>query len=166
MKCSVGNSFVAMEFHDKIILHPTDFSDNAAKALKAATDLLKIPDSRIMVLHICEYPQNAGHPSVDELEKKVSEKRKEAAALMETYMKKCFGKTEPNPLPERNIELSTSAYKGILDVIDRIGPYMVVVGQKGSSTVPNILMGSTTKHLIEKADCPVLVVPEKFEETM
>lgn len=147
-----------MEFHDKIILHPTDFSDNAAHALKMATDLLKMPNTRLMVLHICEYPLAPGHQSVEDLEKKVSEKRKEAADKMEAYLKKHFGKSEPIPVPERDIEMSGLAYKGILDVIDRIGPYMVVVGQKGNTTIPTVQIGSTTKHLIEKANCPVLVV--------
>ena len=117
-----------------------------------------------MILHICDYPSTEGHQSVDDLEIKVSEKRKEAADLMEGYIKKCFGNTEPIPVPEREVEMNASASKGILDVIDRIGPYMVVVGQKGNAKVPHILMGSTTKHLIEKSDCPVLVVPSKFSE--
>jgi len=36
---------------------------------------------------------------------------------------------------------------------------MVVVGQKGDSEIKHLAMGNITLHILEKATCPVLVVP-------
>jgi nucleotide-binding universal stress UspA family protein len=36
---------------------------------------------------------------------------------------------------------------------------MVVLGQKGESTIKHLAMGNTTLHILEKVTCPVLVVP-------
>jgi nucleotide-binding universal stress UspA family protein len=36
---------------------------------------------------------------------------------------------------------------------------MIVVGMKGASKLRELIMGSTTKNLIEKAPCPVLAIP-------
>ena len=63
------------------------------------------------------------------------------------------------PVPEKEIVLHSSPYKGILDAINRIDPYMVVIGQKGYSKIKDLIMGSTAKHLIEKVHCPITVVP-------
>ena len=158
------NSFEAMEFHTKIILHPTDFSDNSATALGAALDILSIPKTRLVIFHVNESPSVLGnHNSVD-LEKTESEKNNLAKVEMEQYLKKCFGNQEPIPVPERVVVTHSSVYKGVLDYINKLGPYMVVIGQKGVSKLPHLLMGSTAKHIVEKANCPVLVVPSTISE--
>jgi hypothetical protein len=41
----------------------------------------------------------------------------------------------------------------------KMEPYMLVVGAKGSSNIRNLHLGSNTVHMFEKAACPVLVVP-------
>jgi nucleotide-binding universal stress UspA family protein len=41
---------------------------------------------------------------------------------------------------------------------------MVVMGQKGDTAVRGIALGSTSRHLLEKAHCPVLIVPADMEE--
>jgi len=50
-------------------------------------------------------------------------------------------------------------YKAIDDYIHKMDPYMLVVGAKGSSNIRNLHIGSNTVHLLEKATCPVVVVP-------
>jgi|GEM_PF-1589001 len=46
-----------MNFHTKIILHPTDFSNNAKNVLRYAGDLLQIKDARLVMLHVHEMQQ-------------------------------------------------------------------------------------------------------------
>jgi len=93
-----------MEFHTKLIIVATDFSENALYALKASVDFLHIP-------------------------------------------------------PERVVISNASVYKGIVDYIQKMEPYMLVMGAKGSSNIRNLHVGSNTVHLLEKATCPVVVVP-------
>jgi nucleotide-binding universal stress UspA family protein len=148
-----------MNFHTKIILHPTDFSNNAANALEIAADFLNIPSSRLVILHVCELPTILNNPLAEDAVAMEKDKIKEANEKMNKYIKKCFGEKIPVPVPEKEIVLHGSPYKGILDAINRIDPYMVVIGQKGHSKIKDLIMGSTAKHLTEKVHCPLVIVP-------
>lgn len=153
-----------MEFHTKIILHPTDFSDNSAKALHIAAELLEIPKTRLVVIHVGELPDVSDNPTAEEIDKRNKEKENELTEKMVQYLRNNFGSNQPIPVPEKIIRLHSSPYKDIVDYINKIEPYMVVVGQKGHSTIKHLAMGNTTQHLLEKSICPVVVVPAKMEE--
>jgi hypothetical protein len=151
--------FVAMEFHTKIILHPTDFSENSANALHTAAEFLAIPKTRLVIIHVDELPDISDNPSADEIDKRNREKKNEILEKMVQYLRNNFGSNEPIPVPEKIIRLHSTPYKDIIDYIIKIEPYMVVVGQKGDSEIKHIAMGNITLHILEKATCPVLVVP-------
>ena len=153
-----------MEFHTKIILHPTDFSDNSAKALHIAAELLEIPKTRLVVIHVGELPDVSDNLTAEEIDKRNKEKENELTEKMVQYLRDHFGSDQPVPVPEKIIRLHSSPYKDIVDYINKIEPYMVVVGQKGHSTIKHLAMGNTTQYLLEKATCPVLVVPANMEE--
>jgi len=153
-----------MEFHTKIILHPTDFSDNAAKALHTAAELLAIPKTRLVLIHVGDLPDVSDNPTAEEINKRNKEKENELTEKMVQYLRNNFGSNQPIPVPEKIIRLHSSAYKDIVDYINKIEPYMVVVGQKGLSTIKHLAMGNTTQHLLEKSICPVVVIPAKMEE--
>jgi nucleotide-binding universal stress UspA family protein len=153
-----------MEFHTKIILHPTDFSDNAAKALHRAAELLEIPKTRLVVIHVGELPDITDNPTAENIDKRNKEKENELTEKMVQYLRDHFGSDQPVPVPEKIIRLHSSPHKDIIDYINKIEPYMVVVGQKGHSTIKHLALGNTTQHILEKATCPVVVVPAKMEE--
>ena len=155
----VVNRFASMEFHTKIILHPTDFSNNASKALNAAAELLEIPKTRLVVIHVGELPDVSDNPTADEIDRRNKEKENELTEKMVQYLRNNFGSNEPIPVPEKIIRLHSTPYKDIIDYINKIEPNMVVVGQKGHSTIKHLAMGNTTQHILEKSTCPVLVVP-------
>ncbi len=152
-------SFDVMEFHTKIILHPTDFSENSANALHKAAEFLAIPKTRLVIIHVGELPDVSDNPSADEIDKRNNEKKNEITEKMVQYLRNNFGSNQPIPVPEKIIRLHSTPYKDIIDYIIKIEPYMVVVGQKGNSTIKHLAMGNTTQHILEKAICPVLVVP-------
>jgi len=153
-----------MEFHTKIILHPTDFSDNSAKALHIAAKLLEIPKTRLVVIHVGELPDVSDNPTAQEINKRNKDKENELTEKMVHYLRNNFGSDQPIPVPEKIIRLHSSPYKDIVDYINKIEPYMVVVGQKGHSAIKHLAIGNTTQHLLEKSICPVVVVPDKMEE--
>ena len=148
-----------MEYHTKIILLPTDFSEISAKALKAAVELLAIPKTRLVVLHVTEPHTFKGNITNGVLKGEQKALAELSSIEMEIFLKKCFDGNLPIPLPEKIVQLNKSVYKGILDYIIKEDPFMVVIGQKGMSKLPNVQMGSNAKHLIEKSTCPILVVP-------
>jgi len=134
-----------MEFHTKLIVLATDFSENALHALKASVDLLHIPQSRLVVVHVEDVKDDDQLHMIN--------------LKLGTYIKNFFKYNEPVPLPERVVISSSSVYKAIDYYILKMEPYMLVVGAKGSSSIRNLHLGSNTVHLLEKAACPVLVVP-------
>ncbi|MEY3348843.1 MAG: hypothetical protein RLY46_882 [Bacteroidota bacterium] len=139
------SEYCSMEFHTKLILVATDFSENALYALKASVDFLQIPQSRLVVIHVEDVKDN------DQLHI--------VHLKLDTYIKNFFKHNEPVPVPERVVISSNSVYKAIVDYITKMDPYMLVVGAKGSSNIRNLHIGSNTVHFLEKASCPVLVVP-------
>lgn len=139
------DTYCRMEFHTKLILVATDFSENALHALKASVDFLHIPQSRLVVVHVEDVKDNEQLHLVN--------------LKLDTYIKNFFKHNEPVPLPERVVLSSSSVYKAIDDYIHKMDPYMLVVGAKGSSNIRNLHIGSNTVHLLEKATCPVVVVP-------
>lgn len=139
------SEYCSMEFHTKLILVATDFSENALYALKASVDFLQIPQSRLVVVHVEDVKDN------DQLHI--------VHLKLDTYIKNFFKHNEPVPVPERVVISSNSVYKAIVDYIIKMDPYMLVVGAKGSSNIRNLHIGSNTVHFLEKASCPVLVVP-------
>ncbi len=153
-----------MEFHTKIILHPTDFSADAMKALHVATDLLSMPKSRLVILHVIEILEHDAHLPADELEKLKVEKTNEANEKMDQYIRNCYGSNLPIPGPEKVVRVNTSVYKDIIDYMNKTDPYMTIVGQKGNTKNNKVLLGNTTHHLLEHSNYPILMVPSKIEE--
>jgi nucleotide-binding universal stress UspA family protein len=152
-----------MKLHNKIILHPTDFSDNAAKALKFSLDFLAIPTTRILIMHVIEMSHESKSVQGKDPVETIDEREAMVMQQIDKYILKCFGKLGVVPVPDREIVQNALAYKGILDTIHRLDPFMVVVGQRGTSAVKNVVMGSTTARLLEKSNCPVITVPSKMD---
>lgn len=137
--------FAPMQYHTKLIVVATDFSENALHALKASVDLLHIPQSRLVVIHVENVKDD------DQLHM-LNHK-------LDAYVRNFFKHNEPIPVPEKVIQSNISAYKGLLDYIQKMDPYILVVGAKGSSTIQHLHLGSNTIHLLEKSTCSVMVVP-------
>ena len=55
---------------------------------------------------------------------------------------------------------NTSAINGILSVIDKHKPDLVITGTKGKSLLKEIFVGSTTKALVKLSPAPVLAIPK------
>jgi len=49
----------------------------------------------------------------------------------------------------------------ILETIDKKKPDLVVMGTTGASGLKEMIIGSNTSTIVEKAKCPVIAVPEK-----
>lgn len=152
-----------MKLHTKLILHPTDFSDNAAKALRFSLEFLDIPNTRLLIMNVIEISPGSKLLQGKDPVETIDEREASVMHQMDQYILKCFGKLTVIPVPDREIVQSTIAYKGILDTIKRLDPFMVVMGQRGTSTVKNIVMGSNTARLLEKSGVPILTVPSRMD---
>ncbi|MNW06035.1 hypothetical protein D3C71_2023740 [compost metagenome] len=57
-----------------------------------------------------------------------------------------------------------SAAHGIIQQSDEWGSNLIVIGTYGRTGIYHFLMGSVAEHVARKSACPVLIVPNKFED--
>lgn len=144
----------------KTILYATDYSKNSVAALKYAKSMSERLDYRLIVCHVFDYPTILGSALLTapfpDLENDTFQKhRKKLEAFCQEYLGGVWKAPNIQLQPVEN----KSVVQGILLTAEEWHAQMVVVGIKGQSELRKILMGSTTKNLIEKAPCPILAIP-------
>lgn len=149
----------------KNILIPTDFSDNAYRAIVYAINLYKGEACTIHLLHTytpaiyqSEYLLHSpGQLGLGDIYRTESDTR------LDELKEKLISKYE-NP----NHEFVThSAFSILMEAIDELveskGIDLIVMGTQGATGAKEIFLGSSTVHTIKRAKCPVLAVPFNFE---
>lgn len=142
----------------KRILHPTDFSPNAAKALQLAHALAVQMEAELILTHIGELPtimNSAGRCSFTRMEaaRKVS-----LTAQLKAYCQEAVH--EPlDPHISCEVRMHSSVTHGLMEVLHDVAPDLVVMGAHGHSRLKELVAGSATRYLIAHAACPVLTVP-------
>lgn len=142
----------------KKIIHATDFSENASKALEFAIDLSKKFNAELILLHIGDIPKkittNSSFTELAEIEINSLIRR------LKDYAGNYPDTTNADFKIRFIAKLNSSPTVGILDTIDESDADLVVVGTKGQDRIKEIVVGSTTKFLVETAPCPVLAIPK------
>lgn len=147
----------------KRVLVPTDFSELACRALEYASDLSRHYAAELHVLHVIvpgwEMPVTGADPAVDVPGNSVpviptEQMLAEAAELMKVH-------TRPLDLSIPPVEAVRvgSEWQAIVRYVEEAGIDLVVIGTHARSVVKRILLGSTSKAVLEHAPCPVLMVP-------
>lgn len=145
----------------KKIIHPTDFSENALKALEFAIDLSRKFDAELILLHVADLPtairSSSSFSSFSELQ---GINETSIIEQLERYAANYPKISDKDLKIQFTAKFSNTSIGGILDAINETGADLVVVGKKGQDRIKEIVVGSTTKSLVEKAPCPVLAIPE------
>jgi len=142
----------------KTILHATDFSENAIVALKYAAELSIKTKSNLFVVHVFNVSTlSSGLNDTYLLPFKETLKHKNAKLkeFCETHLE---NELDAVQLKTEAIE-NNNVVTGIISKADELFATFIVTGMQGKSAIKTLLMGSTTKQLIEKAPCPVLAIP-------
>jgi len=144
----------------KTILYTTDYSENSVAALKYARKMSEQMGTRLVVTHVFDYPTVLGSEMLSEpfpqLEKDAFKTHR---IKLEQFCEEHLGSKWKTPNIQLEAVENKSVIKGIISVADEWHAYLIVIGMKGGSAIREIIMGSTTKHLIEKAPCPILSIP-------
>ncbi len=144
----------------KTILYATDYSKNSIAALKYAHKMSKQLGTRLVIVHVFDYPTVLGMEGLDE---PFPHLEKDAFKLHRSKLEKFCTAHMGNAWETPNIQLEAVENKtvlnGIIATADEWHAYLIVVGVKGESGLRESIMGSTTKQLIEKAPCPILAIP-------
>lgn len=147
----------------KKFLVPTDFSEQAYNAVKAATIIAKKSKAEIILLHILDLPQqgsdsiNRGTPIPEVMFfKNAAEKKLEELAKSEIF--EGIRVSSSLILDRTSLGVTKSAENNDVDLI--------VMGSHGASGVKEYFVGSNTEKVVRNSDIPVLVIKgevDKFE---
>lgn len=134
------------------ILHPTDGSEHARKALAVAADLAARYGAAVVVLHVFgPVPRDLGSPFIDELMARYT-------AAADRIVKAAAAE-----LAARGVRYDENAIEGtpaavILEVARARRADLIVMGSRGLAPVSAALLGSVSYRVLHDAPCPVLVV--------
>lgn len=144
----------------KTILHPTDFSTNACKALQYAYRLSQKLNAALWVVHVAGQPTMMNYPYADTFEEMENTERESVIERLKKYCSESLGMISATFNVNFDVKINASIVDGILGAITDKEASLVIVGTKGQSKVKEVIMGSTTRKLVEKSTCPVLAIPE------
>ena len=140
----------------KIILVPTDFSNNANNALKYANEFAKAINNKIVLLHVCiplmgKYNSIPGIVAEDvAIEKKNSKKKLEK--VRSKYLK----------APCSELVKIGDPIDEIIETAQNSKSQLIIMGTHGASRLKQTLFGSNTSNVISKSNIPVLAIPQRY----
>lgn len=140
----------------KTIVVPTDFSDPANNALTYAAELAVKMSARLLLLNVFWVPVYESDKPVE-----VAAKEKDFRDYADSQLKETVEKIHAG---YPRLELEALVLNGFVgDEIAALARVrradLIVMGTTGASGIEELLIGSNTTDVIQKASCPVLAVP-------
>jgi nucleotide-binding universal stress UspA family protein len=143
----------------KTLLYATDYSENSVSALKYAHVLSQNLGLRMVVTHVFNSPTVVGTEVFDDLPNMGGKEFKLHRSRLEEFCGKYLGGSWENANIRIEAVKNNAVIKGIISKAEEWHAQMIIVGTKGENGLEEMILGSTTKKLIEKAPCPVLAIP-------
>ena len=131
-----------------------DFSETAALALRQAEALAWQHGAKLVIGHMVEplpadpYPLPMAAPSQE------AEIRQAASDRLATIADALSGEAFP---VETMLEVGVPG-RGLVDMAQRAGADVLVIGTRGLSGLKHLLLGSTAEYVVRRAECPVLTI--------
>jgi len=146
----------------KNILVPVDFSVQAKYAAKVASDIAKLTNSKIFLLHMLELPTGVVDPS------SFGNSNNTPTTLL--FLKRAHEKFEDFKKLSffEGVEVEDSvqfhkAYDGIIDESKKQNIDLIVMGSQGTSGLEEMLIGSNTEKIVRNSEIPVLVIKKEID---
>jgi nucleotide-binding universal stress UspA family protein len=144
----------------KRILVAVDGSQNAKRALEAAVDMAKGLKAELRIANVVYIPTlfwSMGVPGSAVPTDKIEEDAKEAA---QELVAKAVKFAKDSGVANSKGELVTdlvSPYQGIVQLAQRDGVDVIVIGTRGNGGFRKLILGSVANSVLHYADCSVLV---------
>lgn len=139
----------------KKVLLATDGSAAAAEAGRAAADLSNRMQAELFVVHAWRTPHEYAYPDVPRLAEAGSFFQEHAQGVLEKEketVEQMGGRVEGTYLE------SGRPADVVLDLSEKIGADLIVMGSRGHGPFQRIALGSVSEEVVHHAACPVLVV--------
>lgn len=148
--------------HIRHILIPVDFSECSENAIRYGLAVAIQSRASITMLHGISVPvQNA-----DFLDNTMESMRADARKRLDEIAAEIASWLGREELPMLEIDFKAQvgfAGELILEQAEKRGSDLIVMGTHGAGRIEGFLMGSNTTHIIDKATCAVLAVPDEAE---
>ena len=142
----------------KKILWATDFSDEAQEALLYADAFAKTFKANIVALHVIPdfsaALYDAAYVIKGELVKKVAAVKKDAEEKLKALQK-------AKGISLKSIVKEGTAAKVIIDVAEKEGVDLIVIGRRGMSAIEKLFIGSVANQVLRNSPVPILVTKKK-----
>jgi nucleotide-binding universal stress UspA family protein len=135
------------------ILVPTDFSAHADEAFRAAHALARAVGAEVVLFHVARPPAVVS----DDCQFLTDPTKGQAINPWERF----HGIQASDPKVRVRHEVIVSDRPGanhVLEILDRLGCDLIVMGTHGHSWLRHRLFGSVTEEVVRRARCPVMVV--------
>jgi len=133
----------------RTILHPTDFSENSAMALRLACTRARDHGARLVLLHVVPPPLAVFEGGL------VTEPSWDYPELHQKLRDLATG--DPQVATEAHVIEGDPATE-IVRLAEKVPCDMVVMGTHGRRGLRRLLMGSVAESVLRSAPCPVLTV--------
>jgi len=146
------------------ILVPVDFSPHAAAALLKAAELAECTGQPLLALHVVHDPaEMPGYYGQVTKKKKLVRIEDLAREAFEEFLQK-VQKTNPALKPLRKcgkLLVMGLPVTRILEVQDKTGATMIVMGSQGRTGLDHLMLGSKAEQVVRLASVPVLIVKDE-----
>jgi nucleotide-binding universal stress UspA family protein len=130
-----------------------DGSEGSEHALNQALELAGLEGARIVVVFAYEIPAAYGGETGD-YRRMVREMGEQQVAKAVARLQEAGIDYTVELVPDRPVA-------GLVDVAQKVGASMIVVGTNGEHPLTGIVLGSVPHKLVHVSPVPVLIVPEK-----
>ncbi len=145
----------------KNFLVPTDFSDNAFKALVYAAGLAKHCGATIHIVHAYVLLENS-LISRDSMREAWNEARKQEKAVALLQVQQDILERFPGQKFEKHL-FTGPTEEVLMKYCETAGIDLVIMGKHGAEGLERVFMGSVTASLISKSRIPILAIPELYD---
>jgi len=141
----------------KTVLTPLDFSNISGGVLKAAVNLVRAIEGRLVLFHVIQPPV-----ITSEYGAVLSNVHELVAINEQTSLKQL--KSHQKKLKATGLKVSIAQATGgpvvhILEQAKKSRASYIVMGSHGHTALYDLFAGSTATGVIKRAPCPVIVVP-------
>lgn len=142
------------------LLVPTDFSDNAKNALSYAYHLAKALGAKIHMFHTYHIPYIHAEMPAGMYQTAIEEAEQEANNGLEKLAKDVLKKGTSEEVPHEYSTKLGFAVEEVLNAAEEQNADMILMGTQGINGVADAIFGSITSSVVDKAEFPVLAIPE------
>ena len=150
------------------ILVPIDFSPISERVVEHAAGFADALGKPLVVLHVVHDPGEApGYYHQVKGHKKVLRRTEDLAReMLDEFMANACGKLPDSKAMQKAEPMLVVGVPvtRILEVVERIQPWMVVMGSTGRTGLSHLILGSKAEHVLRLCPVPVTIVKASPEE--